>query len=433
MMAACDNVASGSGKTMFFAEGALSNPLGPYRRMGLPLNVLLLSSIVKILIIAHLLLIGVMAMIWAERRISGWMQDRLGPNRVGFQGLLQPIADGIKFLLKEDLIPNHVDKPLYVLAPAMLLIPAMLTIAVVPFGGSIEIAGHTIPLQIADINIGILYILAITSLGVYGVVLGAWASNNKYSLLGGLRSSAQMISYELTLGLAIIGVLMLTVVEQGGSALSLREIAKSQGKNLWNWNFLIHFPAFLAFTTAMFAETNRLPFDLAEAEQELVAGYHTEYSSMKFAMFFMAEYMNMIVGSAVTVTLFLGGWHFFGLENVGGPILSGLISFGIFFAKTAIFLFVFIWVRWTLPRFRYDQLMNLGWKFLLPVALSSIVVTGFLWVTTDGNKLLIGIGNVVAAFIVISVVGGLLVMNKPPEVSTPEIAGLDTLESEGSS
>ena len=375
----------------------------------LPLSVLILSSIVKILIIVHMLLIGVMAMIWSERRVSGWMQDRLGPNRVGFQGILQPIADGLKFLFKEDLIPNHVDKPLYVLAPAMLLVPALVTVAVVPFGSSITILGHEIPLQIADINIGILYVLAITSLGVYGVVLGAWASNNKYSLLGGLRSSAQMISYELTLGLAIIGVLMLT------SSLRLSEIAEAQGAYPWHWNFLIHFPAFLAFTTAMFAETNRLPFDLAEAEQELVAGYHTEYSSMKFAMFFMAEYMNMIVGSAVVVTLFLGGWHFFGLETMGGPVWSGLISFGIFFVKTAIFLFVFIWVRWTLPRFRYDQLMNLGWKFLLPVALSSIVVTGTLWITT-GSRLVVGIGNVVAALIVVSIVARMLVM-KPPELA----------------
>ena len=277
---------------------------------------LILSSIVKIVIIVHLLLIGVMIMIWAERRVSGWMQDRLGPNRVGPQGLLQPVADGLKFMFKEDIIPDHVDKPLYVLAPAMLLIPALVTVAVVPFGSSIELFGETINLQIADVNIGILYILAITSLGVYGVVLGAWASNNKYSLLGGLRSSAQMISYELTLGLGIIGILMLT------SSLSLRAIAQEQGAYPWHWNFLIHFPAFLAFTTAMFAETNRLPFDLAEAEQELVAGYHTEYSSMKFAMFFMAEYMNMIVGSAVTVTLFLGGWHFFGLENVGGSCVE---------------------------------------------------------------------------------------------------------------
>ena len=369
---------------------------------------LIISSIVKIVIIVHLLLIGVMIMIWAERRVSGWMQDRLGPNRVGPQGLLQPVADGLKFMFKEDIIPDHVDKPLYVLAPAMLLVPALIVAAVVPFGSSIELFGKTIYLQIAeDLNIGILYILAITSLGVYGVVLGAWASNNKYSLLGGLRSSAQMISYELTLGLGIIGILMLT-----GNTLSLRTIAVEQGAYPWHWNFLIHFPAFLAFTTAMFAETNRLPFDLAEAEQELVAGYHTEYSSMKFAMFFMAEYMNMIVGSAVTVTLFLGGWHFFGLENIGGPVWSGLISFGIFFVKTAIFLFVFIWVRWTLPRFRYDQLMNFGWKFLLPVALTSIVVTGTLWIAT-GSRLVVGIGNVVAAFIVVSIVAGLLVMSTP--------------------
>lgn len=383
--------------------------------------------IVKILIIAHMLIIGVMVMIWSERRVSGWIQDRLGPNRVGPQGLLQPIADGIKFLFKEDLIPNHVDKPLYVLAPAMLLVPAMITVAVVPFGSSIELFGEPIELQIADINIGVLYILAITSLGVYGVVIGAWASNNKYSLLGGLRSSAQMISYELTLGLAIIGVLMLS------ESLSLRDIAIAQGEGVWNC--FIHLPAFLAFTTAMYAETNRLPFDLAEAEQELVAGYHTEYSSMKFAMFFMAEYMNMIVGSAVTVTLFLGGWHFFGLENIGGEgsLLAGLISFAIFFVKTGIFLFVFIWVRWTLPRFRYDQLMNFGWKFLLPVALTSIVVTGTLWIVTNGSQLWIGIGNVVAAFIVISIVAGIFMVDNSKKttidntVGSP-LSGLDAIE-----
>ena len=386
--------------------------------------------IVKILFVVHLLIIGVMVMIWSERRVSGWIQDRLGPNRVGPQGLLQPIADGIKFLFKEDLIPNHVDKPLYVLAPAMLLIPAIIAVAVVPFGSSITIEGldNPISLQIADINIGILYILAITSLGVYGVVIGAWASNNKYSLLGGLRSSAQMISYELTLGLAIIGVLMLS------ESLSLREIAAQQGSYPWKWNFLIHFPAFLAFTTAMFAETNRLPFDLAEAEQELVAGYHTEYSSMKFAIFFMAEYMNMIVGSAVVVTLFLGGWHFFGLETMGGPIWSGVISFAIFFIKTGIFLFVFIWVRWTLPRFRYDQLMNFGWKFLLPVALTSIVVTGTLWVVVTENKLLwIGIGNTVAAFIVVSIVAGMLAMDNnskaaAQDTSAVPLRGLEAIE-----
>ena len=388
----------------------------------------IIIPIIKILFIAHLLIIGVMVMIWSERRVSGWIQDRLGPNRVGPQGLLQPIADGIKFLFKEDLIPNHVDKPLYVLAPAMLLIPALVAVAVVPFGDTIRILGYDIELQVADINIGILYILAITSLGVYGVVIGAWASNNKYSLLGGLRSSAQMISYELTLGLAIIGVLMLS------ESLSLRTIAEEQGPYPWKWNFLIHFPAFLAFTTAMFAETNRLPFDLAEAEQELVAGYHTEYSSMKFAMFFMAEYMNMIVGSAVVVTLFLGGWHFFGLENVGTPFWSGVISFAIFFVKTGIFLFVFIWVRWTLPRFRYDQLMNFGWKFLLPVALTSIVVTGTLYITTKGNLIWIGIGNAVSAFIVVAIVAGILALDnnsKSTVQSTPAappLRGLDAVE-----
>ena len=376
--------------------------------MDLPFHVLIISSLIKIVVVVHLLLIGVMAMILAERKVSGWIQDRHGPNRVGPWGILQPIADGIKFLLKEDLIPDHVDKPIYLLAPAIILVPALVTCGVVPFGSSITISGYEIPLQIADINIGVLYILAITSLGVYGVVLGAWASNNKYSLLGGLRSSAQMISYELTLGLSLIGVLMLS------SSLSLREIAIQQGSYPWTWNFLIHFPAFLAFTTAAFAETNRLPFDLAEAEQELVGGYHTEYSSMKFAMYFMAEYLHMIVGSAVAVTLFLGGWHFFGLETVGGPIWSGVISFGIFFAKTAFFLFVFIWVRWTLPRFRYDQLMNLGWKFLLPIAITTIVVTGTVWAFTQ-SKLLVGILNVVVASIVVAIVATTLVMKQEPE------------------
>ena len=376
--------------------------------MDLPFHVLIISSLIKIVVVVYLLLIGVMAMILAERKVSGWIQDRHGPNRVGPWGILQPVADGIKFLLKEDLIPDHVDKPIYLLAPAIILVPALVTCGVVPFGGSITISGYEIPLQIADINIGILYVLAITSLGVYGVVLGAWASNNKYSLLGGLRSSAQMISYELTLGLSIIGVLMLS------GSLSLREIAIQQGSYPWTWNFLIHFPAFLAFTAAAFAETNRLPFDLAEAEQELVGGYHTEYSSMKFAMYFMAEYMHMIVGSAVAVTLFLGGWHFFGLETVGGPFWSGVISLGIFFAKTAFFLFVFIWVRWTLPRFRYDQLMNLGWKFLLPIALTTIVVTATVWAFTQ-SKVLVGILNVVVAFIVVAIVSTILVMTREPE------------------
>ena len=377
--------------------------------MDLPLHVLIISSLIKIVVVVHVLLIGVMAMILAERKVSGWMQDRHGPNRVGPWGILQPIADGIKFLMKEDLIPDHVDKAIYVLAPAMLLVPALIICAVVPFGSSMTIAGYQIPLQIADINIGILYILAITSLGVYGVVLGAWASNNKYALLGGLRSSAQMISYELTLGLAIIGILMLS------GSLSLRDIAIAQGANLWNWNFLIHFPAFLVFTTAAFAETNRLPFDLAEAEQELVAGYHTEYSSMKFAMYFMAEYMNMIVGSGRRRDVISRRLALLRVRESRRPHLERcVISVGIFSVKTALFLFVFIWVRWTLPRFRYDQLMNLGWKLLLPVALTSIVVTATVWIGTQ-SKVLVGVCNVVAAFIVVAIVASALAMRREPE------------------
>ena len=380
----------------------------------LPLSLFLISSSIKILIIVHMLLIGVMGMIWAERRVSAWMQDRYGPNRVGPQGLLQPIADGIKFLFKEDLIPDHVDKVVYVIAPAIILVPALITCAVVPFGNEIPVSWggreYRIPLQIADIDIGILYILAITSLGVYGVVLGAWASNNKYSFLGGIRASAQMISYELPLGLSIVGVLMLS------ESLRLREIVLAQSSFL-HWNFLTHFPSFLVFIIAIFAETNRLPFDVAEAEQELVGGYNTEYSSMKFAMYFMAEYLHMIVGSVVVVVLFLGGWYFPGLEKLvdSGTLLGGLLSFIIVFVKTSFFLFFFIWVRWSLPRFRYDQLMNLGWKVLLPIALTSIVVTAVVWVASE-SRLWVGIFNVISAVVVTSTVTTLVSMRNEPKV-----------------
>ena len=328
----------------------------------------LVFPLIKIAIAIGALLIGVMIMVLGERRVSAWMQDRHGPNRVGWHGMMQPLADGLKFLLKEDVIPYHVDKFIYLLAPVIVLTPALITWAVVPFGTTDPshaptLFGRPFTFQLADLNIGILYILAITSLGVYGIVLGAWASNNKYSLLGGLRASAQMISYELSLGLSIVGVLLLS------RTLSLREIADQQ-LHIWDWNVIRQFPAFLVFTIAVFAETNRLPFDLAEAEQELVAGYHTEYSSLKFAVYFMAEYMHMIVGSAVNVTLFFGGWHLFGLENIHWSL-----SILIFVSKVALFLFGFLWVRWTIPRFRYDQLMMLGWKVLLPIALLNLVVT----------------------------------------------------------
>jgi NADH-quinone oxidoreductase subunit H len=324
---------------------------------------------VKVLIVFAVTMLTVLIMIYAERRVSAFMQGRLGPNRVGPQGLLQPIADGIKFLMKEDIIPAGVDKPVYLLAPAMLLIPALMTFAVIPFGSSITLFNRVIPLQVADINVGILYILALTSIGVYGLVLAGWSSNSKYPLIGGLRSSAQLISYELAMGLAIVSIVLLA------GSLRLNDIIANQQGYFFSWNICKQPLAFLIFLIAIYAETNRLPFDLTEAEQELVGGYHTEYSSMKFAMFFMAEYANMITGAALTVTLFFGGWDvpFINESSMGIPgVILSILSFAF---KTAFFLFLYIWVRWTFPRFRYDQLMNIGWKVLLPLALINIFIT----------------------------------------------------------
>jgi NADH-quinone oxidoreductase subunit H len=299
------------------------------------------------------------------------MQNRWGPTRVGPFGLLQPAADGLKFLFKEDLTPPHVYKPLFVAAPMMALIFALTSIAVIPFGNSITIFGYNIPFEITDVNIGLLLILGVTSLGVYGVALAGWSSNNKYSLLGGLRSSAQMVSYEIALGLSLVGVLI-----QSGS-FSLRTIVDAQGGRflhfLPRWNiFHGQFFGFFIYLIAAYAETNRIPFDLPEAETELVAGYHTEYSAMKFAMFFMAEYTNMITVACVATLLFFGGWHG---PLVGPPLLRALLPLFWFGAKIFCFLFLYIWVRGTLPRFRYDQLMSFGWKFLLPLAIVNLVAT----------------------------------------------------------
>ena len=332
---------------------------------------------VKVLLVFAITMLTVLIMIYAERRVSAFMQGRLGPNRVGPQGLLQPIADGIKFLMKEDIIPAGVDKPVYLLAPAMLLIPALMTFAVIPFGASITLFGRNIPLQVADINVGILYILALTSIGVYGLVLAGWSSNSKYPLIGGLRSSAQLISYELAMGLAIVSIVLLA------GSLRLNDIIANQQGYFFSWNICKQPLAFLIFLIAIYAETNRLPFDLTEAEQELVGGYHTEYSSMKFAMFFMAEYANMITGAALTVTLFFGGWDVPFINESSMGILGVILSILSFSFKTAFFLFLYIWVRWTFPRFRYDQLMNIGWKVLLPLALVNIFITaGYLTLVT---------------------------------------------------
>ncbi len=326
--------------------------------------------VVKVLVVFAATMLGVLVMIYAERRVSAFMQDRVGPNRVGPKGVLQPLADGIKFLMKEDLVPERVDKPIFILAPAILLIPALMTFAVIPFGSSINLFGREIALQVADVNVGILYVLALTSISVYGIVLAGWSSNNKYSLLGGLRSSAQLISYELAMGLAVVSIILLA------GSLRLNDIITDQQGSFFSWNIFRQPLAFLIFLIAVYAETNRLPFDLSEAEQELVGGYHTEYSSMKFAMFFMAEYANMITAAALTVTLFFGGWDVPLLDEGSLGLFGALLSVLSFILKMAFFLFLFIWVRWTFPRFRYDQLMRLGWKVMLPLALFNIFLTG---------------------------------------------------------
>ncbi len=317
-------------------------------------------AIIKIAIVIGFLLITIAYLIWVERKVMAHMQVRLGPMRVGWHGLLQPIADGLKLIFKEDIIPTNADKVIFVLAPVIATVPALMTFAVIPFGDTINILGYSIDMVITDVNIGILYILAVTSVGVYGLILAGWSSNNKYSLLGGLRATAQMISYELSLGLALIGVIMIT------QSLSLVDIVNAQTK--W-WFVLLQPIGFLVYAISAVAETNRCPFDLPEAETELVAGFHTEYSSMKFALFFMAEYANIITVSAIAVTFFFGGWR--------GPFLPPVIWFLI---KLFLCIFFFIWLRSTYPRFRYDQLMKFGWKFLLPVALANILITGLVMV-----------------------------------------------------
>ena len=339
--------------------------------MPLPLHIFVLVSVIKSALILFILLTAVAYTVWLERKVVGHMQNRWGPTRVGPFGLLQPAADGIKFLFKEDLTPPHVYRPLFLAAPLIAVVFALTSIAVIPFGNSFTAFGYTIPLQITDVNIGLLFILGVTSVGVYGVALAGWSSNNKYSLLGGLRASAQMISYEISLGLSLVGVLIMS------GSFSLRAIVESQQGFFWSviprWNiFHGQFIGFFCYLMAAYAETNRIPFDLPEAETELVAGYHTEYSAMKFAMFFMAEYANMITVACLATLLFFGGWD----GPLFGPaVLRVLLPVFYFVAKIVAFLFIYIWVRGTLPRFRYDQLMSFGWKFLLPLAIANLVVT----------------------------------------------------------
>ena len=314
-----------------------------------------LISLIKVLVVFTVALLIVAYMTLMERKVLGHMQVRFGPNRVGPLGLLQPVADGIKLFFKEDIIIPHANRVIYILAPAAIVVTALLSFAVIPFGDAITIRGHSIDLVVADVNVGLLYLFAVSSLGVYGVAMGGWASNNKYSLLGSIRSSAEMISYELPLGLSIIGVLMIA------GSLSLTKIVEAQS-SAW---FILYQPlGFIIYLTSAVAECSRTPFDLVECENELVAGYQTEYSSMKFGMYYLAEYAHILVVCSLAVTLFLGGWQ--------GPFLPPVIWFLI---KVFIFIFFFIWIRATFPRFRYDQLMKFGWKVLFPLSLANILIT----------------------------------------------------------
>ncbi|HYG99644.1 MAG TPA: NADH-quinone oxidoreductase subunit NuoH [Terriglobales bacterium] len=332
-------------------------------------------SALKTIVAIVVLLTVVAYTVWFERKLVGRIQNRWGPSRVGPFGLLQPLADGLKFIFKEDMTPPYVNRTLYLAAPLIALTLALTSIAVIPFSGPVQIGNISTPLQVTDINIGLLAILGITSVAVYGVALAGWSSNSKYSLLGALRACAQMISYEVALGLSLIGVLMFS------QSFSLQEIVTSQSGTWFGfipkWNiFKGQFVAFFVYLCAAFAETNRIPFDLPEAETELVAGYHTEYSSMKFAMFFMAEYANMFTVAALASLLFLGGWNGPTFGFAEGTIAAGLLHVFWFALRIVFFLFLYVWVRGTLPRFRYDQLMAFSWKVLLPLALANILVTG---------------------------------------------------------
>jgi NADH-quinone oxidoreductase subunit H len=323
-----------------------------------------------------------------ERKIAAFMQDRIGPDRAGPFGILQPLADAVKMFMKEDFIPANANKWLFIAGPCLSMLTALMTSAVVPFGDTVTVAGVTFDLQGIDVNIGILWVFGIVSLGVYGILIGGWASNNKYSLLGAIRAASQNISYELAMGMSIIAILMLT------GSLSTKTIVETQQAG--HWNILQQPLGFLIFLICAFAECNRTPFDLPECETELIGGYHTEYSSMKLGFYLFAEYINMFVSGAVMATLFFGGYDYPGYAFVAGQFgttVAAFVGMGALVGKALLFVFVFMWVRWTLPRFRYDQLMGLGWTGLIPLSMFNVVVTGF--GILIGQPILAGIGGVV--------------------------------------
>jgi NADH-quinone oxidoreductase subunit H len=314
---------------------------------------------------------------YAERKIAAFFQDRVGPNRAGPGGFLQPLADGVKMFMKEEIIPTRASGFLFIVGPSLAILTACIGSAVIPWGQNLVVAGHTVDLQVTDINVGILYIFGVVSLGVYGVMIGGWASNNKYSLLGAIRAASQNISYEVSMGLSIIALLMVT------GTLSLRNIAEQQhgfwDNGYFTWNFFKQPLGFLIFIVCAFAETNRTPFDLPECETELVGGYHTEYSSMKLGFYLFAEYINMFVSSAVMATLYFGGYNYPFMDWMAthaGANIAAILGVILLFGKIFLFIFFFMWIRWTIPRFRYDQLMNLGWRTLIPLAIANIVLTG---------------------------------------------------------
>ena len=331
----------------------------------------IIEKFILVAVIFGISLVVSMYSTYAERKVAAYLQDRLGPDRAGPFGILQPLADGVKMFMKEEIIPASSNKWLFIVGPGLALLCACIGTAVIPWGSPMEIGGKIIPLQVADINVGVLYIFGVVSLGVYGVMIGGWASNNKYSLLSAIRAASQNISYEIAMGLSIIALLLMT------NTLSLKEIVDQQ--HGWHWNVLYQPLGFLIFMVCSFAETNRAPFDLPECETELIGGYHTEYSSMKLGFYLFAEYINMFVSSAVMATLYFGGYNYPGMDYMAtllGPTWAPLFGVGVFFVKIIFFIFFFMWVRWTIPRFRYDQLMNLGWKGLIPLAIANIIITG---------------------------------------------------------
>lgn len=342
----------------------------------------LTEKLILIVVVVMGSLLVAMYSTYFERKVAAWMQDRRGPNRAGPFGILQPLADGLKLFFKEEIIPSFSNKFLFILGPCLAMLTAMMVGAVIPWGGTLHIFGRQVSLQIADVNIGILYIFGVVSLGVYGIMIGGWASNNKFSLLGAMRAASQIISYELALGISLIALLMVT------GTLSLNEMVGQQIDQVWN---IVYQPlGFLIFLICAFAETNRTPFDLPEAENELIGGYHAEYSSMKLGFYLFSEYINMFLSSAVMVTLYFGGYDIpFVIDanlmhNIGAN-WTVVAQSAVLFIKICCFIFFFMWVRWTVPRFRYDQLMNLGWKALLPLALLNMLVTGALILLKHNN------------------------------------------------